>query len=223
MEIQLPPQVPDDAIAFGFKNTWWALPTTDTQSVVTAIHLQDAQPANWLTGIKYAYDRSVFVTPPVRDWTSIVGFYLPPMGQNARDEVMQPLLELSKMFGTALVFSTHRIVGYHLWAKAVQGSLVRGYGWLGESGTTFWDEGPMTPEERRLGFAFLDERSPEAEDDSYWEREDLSRPNEMNVMDIAREWSISPYDLKHYKPKERSLGVLGSGAALFRCDTRKAD
>jgi hypothetical protein len=58
-------------------------------------------------------------------------------------------------------------VGY-VWAKvAAGGILVRGYGWLGESAKTLWDEGPMTPEEQNLRFAFVDEPRSEAKDDSY--------------------------------------------------------
>ena len=216
MKVELPLQSPDDPRGFGFKSTWWSLPTDDTDAVVAAIGLQNAQPANWGTGIEYAYEQSVFVTPPVDGWTLIAGFRLPPMGEDARAKVIQPLLELSQAFGTALVFATHRVVEYHVWAKAVAGSLIRGYGYLGESGHTFWDEGPMTPEEKELGFAFFDERCPEAEDDSYWEREDLDYADEMKVMDIAREWSVSPDDLEDYRPEERSLGVLGCHSELLK-------
>jgi hypothetical protein len=221
--VQLPPQNPDDPVQFGFKNTWWALATTDTQAVVAAIRLQNAQPANWRTGVKYAYERSVFVTPPVDGWTLIVGFYFPPSGQGARDEVLGPLIRLSDRFGTACVFGTHRIVEYHVWAKAVAGSLVRGYGWVGESGRTFWDEGPTTAEEQKLGFAFFDERCPEAKDDCYWEREDLDFPDEMRVMEIARGWCVSPIDLHEYTPEEKSLGVLGSHSELLNRSTEKAN
>jgi hypothetical protein len=214
----VPSTEPDDPFGFGFKNSWWALPTPDTEVVIDAIRLQNSQPANWQTGIQYAYERSVFVTPPIDKWTLIAGFYLPPMSQKARDEVISPLLELSEKFGMAFVFATHRIVGYHIWAKAVAGSLIRGYGYSGESMVTFWDEGPMTPEERELGFAFFDERSLESKNDSYWDRKDLTTPNETNVMDIARKWSVAPFDLDDYKPSERKLGVLGSHSELLKCN-----
>lgn len=214
--IALPPQLPDDPQAFGFKIAWWALPTANTEAVVAAVRLQDPQPSNWQAGIEHAYERAVFVTPPIDDWTLITGSHLPPMSQNARDEVVRPLLGLSEVFGTALVFATHRVVEYHVWAKAVAGSLIRGYGYIGESGETFWDEGPMTLEERDLGFAFFDERSLESRDDSYWERDDLCFPDEMNVMDITRRWSVAPFDLDDYKPGQRSLGVLGSHSELLR-------
>jgi hypothetical protein len=73
----------------------------------------------------------------------------------------------------------------------------------------------MTPEEKQLGFAFFNERCPEAQLDSYWERENLDYPDEMKAMDIARAWSVSPYDLDDHKPKERSLGSLGSHSELL--------
>lgn len=214
--LDLPPQHPDDPQAFGFKNTWWALPAADTDAVVAAIRLQNAQPANWQTGLKHAYEGHVFVTPPIEGWTLITGIRLPPGGKDARAEVLPALLELSRTFGAALVFATHRVVDYHLWAKATSGTLIRGYGYVGESGTTFWDDGALTPEEQKLGFAFFDERCSDAEHDSYWEREDLSYPRETNVMAIARIWSISPSDLSNYKPAQRVLGFLGSHSELLK-------
>jgi hypothetical protein len=213
---ELPEQTPDDPQSFGFKTIWWAFPTADTAGVVAAIELENPQPANWQTGIKYAYDRAVFVTPPVHEWTLVTGFVLMPHSDDARNEVIDPLLRLSAMFGSALVFATHRVVEYHVWAKAVGGSLVRGYGFVGASGRTFWDEGEMTPEELELGFAFFDSRSAEAENDSYWDREDLTFPREMNVMDIACKWSVSPYELDSYKPTQRRLGVVGDRSAILQ-------
>jgi hypothetical protein len=158
----------------------------------------------------------------VDNWTFIIGFVLPPSGQDARNEIIEPLLQLSGAFSTALVFATHRVVEYHVWAKAVAGSLIRGYGYVGESGKTFWDEGPMTPEEQKLGFAFFDERRPEAEEDSYWEREDLDYPDEMKVMDIAGAWSLRPADLDESIPQEKLLGVLGSHSELLQAHGENA-
>lgn len=54
--------------------------------------------------------------------------------------------------------------------------------------------------------------------DADWEREDLTYPDETNVMDIARAWSVSPGDLDEYQPKTKSLGFLGSHAELLRGD-----
>lgn len=139
-----------------------------------------------------------------------------PHSDDARNEVIEPLLRLSDLFGSALVFATHRVVGYQVWAKAVGGSLVRGYGFVGESGRTFWDEGEMTPEELELGFAFFDNRCADAEYDFYWDREDLTFPDEMNVMGIAGKWSVSPHELDSYRPKERRLGVVGDRSVILQ-------
>ena len=214
--VPLPPQTPDNPRGFGFKNTWWALPSEDTEAVVDAICLHEPQPANWQTGVDHAYENDVFVTPPVDGWTLITGFRLPPNGQRPRDEVIEPLVHLSELFGTTLVFSTHRVVEYHVWAKAENGTLIRAYGYVGESGRTFWDEGPLTVEEEGLGFRFFDERCPEAQNDSYWEREDLQYPDEMSVMDIAREWSVSPYDFEGLTTVQPSLGVLGTRSEVLK-------
>lgn len=207
---------PDLPVGFGDKCTWYALPTIDTSAVADAIKLNDAQPCGWSQGIHAAYDQSVFITPPVEGWTFVVGFSLAPSTDDISPILQSRLETLSQIFGTALCFSTHRVVEFHLWAKAVKGSLIRAYGYVGESGETFWDEGEMTPEEQQLGFAFFDPKSPEAEDDDYWERTDLSYPDEDSVMFIADAWSISPIQLEQYAGDlAPSLGLLGRKSKLL--------
>jgi hypothetical protein len=122
---------------------------------------------------------------------------------------VKPLLErLSRRFGEAQYFCTHRVVEMHVWARAIQGRLVRGYGYSGERGQTLWDEGEPTRAERDLGFRFFDERSPEATREGYWERADLSFPDEGAVMRLAAAWSINPTTLDQ-QSREPGLGVLG--------------
>ena len=70
--------------------------------------------------------------------------------------------------------------------------MIRGYGWRGERSETLWDEGEQTSEERELGFRFFDGRSPEARQDGYWRRMDLSFPHEQSVVQIAGRWSVDP-------------------------------
>src|SRR5947199_331590 len=82
-------------------------------------------------GTEAAYQSSVLVTPPLADWTLAVGTALFPPGR--AEAFVKPLLErLSGQFGEAQYFCTHRDVELHVWARATQGRLVRGYGWLGE-------------------------------------------------------------------------------------------
>jgi hypothetical protein len=197
----------DLPVPFGPKMAWLALDTTDTEAVAAALGLRGARAATWAEGIDAAYQTSVFVTPPLADWTLAVGTALFP--PDRAEAFVKPLLErLSRQFGDAQYFCTHRDVELHLWARGRQGQLVRGYGWLGEKGLTLWDEGGPTKEERDLGFRFFDGRSPafvQAQD------QNVTLPNEAGVMQLASLWSIDPTTLDE-QFKEPVMGLLGSVA-----------
>jgi hypothetical protein len=90
------------------------------------------------------------------------------------------------------LFATHRVVEAHLWARAIGGSLVRAYSYVGESGEKRVEIGEPTPEEVALDLRFFDPNSPDAEEDGYWEREDLRYPDEEDVMRVAERWSVNP-------------------------------
>lgn len=61
---------------------------------------------------------------------------------------------------------------------------------------TLIDFGNPTDEEIELGHEFFDSRSPEAEDEDYWDREDLSEPSETDVMLLAGLWSVDPTEFE---------------------------
>jgi len=70
-------------VPFGPRTAWLALDTTDTEAVATALGLREVQAATWAEGIDAASRASVFVTPPLGDWTLAVGVVLfPPTGRN---------------------------------------------------------------------------------------------------------------------------------------------
>jgi hypothetical protein len=141
---------PDLPVPFGPKLAWLALETTDTEAIATALGLGEALAATWAQGVEAAHQSSVFVTSPLADWTLAVGQALFP--PDRVDAFVKPLLErLSRQFGDAQYFCTHRDFELHVWARARQGRLVRGFGWLGERRLTLWDEGGLTNEERDLG------------------------------------------------------------------------
>ena len=89
-------------------------------------------------------------------------------------------------------FSTHRIVEYHAWAKAEGGELRRAYAYSGESGVTILDIGEASEQEHTLGFHVFDERSPQAEKESYWDNDTLTYRGEEYVVQLAGRWSIDP-------------------------------
>jgi hypothetical protein len=169
---------------------WLALDSTDTEAVATALGLEEARTATWAEGIVAASQSSIFVTPPLADWTLAAGN---PLFPPARVEAfVKPLLEqLSRQFRDVQYFCTHGDIKLHLWARARQGRLVRGFAWLGKYDMTLWGEGKPTQEERTLGFQFHDES-----------------PNEAAVMQVASLWSIDPMTLDE-EYKEPEMGILG--------------
>lgn len=203
----------DRPTSFGYMTAWFAVRSTDPRAVAAAIELQEPRPSSWSAGIDAACVNGTFVTPCVDGWVFVVGTSL-GYGIDTGQGPWQQLTALSSRFGEAQFFCTHRVVEMHVWAKAVAGELVRAFGYLGERGETLFDEGEPSAEEQDLGFRFFDERSPEADDDAYWERDDLAHPDEESVMAIARRWSLAPIDLSEASAVTGS-GLLGAmpGAA----------
>jgi hypothetical protein len=195
---------PDLPLPFGPKTAWLALDTRDTDAVAAALDLRRSRAATWAEGIEAAHQSSVFVTPPVADWTLAMGAALFP--PDRAEDFVKPLLErLSRPFGDAHYFCTHRDIGLHIWARARQGRLVRGYGWLGEKSLTLWDEGAPTREERGLGFGCRDGLYPAA---GQGQHEEARCPDEAGLMQLACLWSIDPTSL-NVQVKEPTMGILG--------------
>ncbi|HZY89626.1 MAG TPA: hypothetical protein VFE78_32695 [Gemmataceae bacterium] len=197
---------PDLPVPFGPKMAWLALDTTDTEAVAAALGLRGARPATWAEGIEAAHRSSLFVTPPLADWTLAVGAALFP--PDRAEAFVKPLLErLSRQFGEAQYFCTHQDFELHVWARARQGRLVRGYGWLGQKGLTLWDEGRQTREERDLGFRSFDGRPPVVEQGP---DKSVTPPDEGGLMQLASLWSVDPTSLDE-QFKEPLTGLLGEG------------
>lgn len=201
------PSSADQPVPFGPRMAWLALDTTDTEAVGAALGLRGTRAATWAEGVNEAGRASVFVTPPLADWTLVVSTALFP--PNRAETFVKPLLErLSRQFDDAQYFCTHGDFELHIWARARKGRLVRGYGWLGQKSLTLWNEGTPTKEERDLGFRFWDGGSITAEPGR---KGGVSYPDEDCVAQLAYLWSIDPTTLdQHFK--EPVMGLLGSMA-----------
>jgi len=200
---------PDQPLPFGPQVAWLALDTTDIQAVAGALGLRNARAVTWEQGVEAAYRLSVFVTPPLGDWTLAVSTALFPL--DGVEAFVKPLLErLSRQFGDAQYFCTQRDLELHAWSRARKGRLVRGYGWLGQQGLTLWDEGAPTRDERDLGFRPSEEQSPAA---GQGDDEVISVPDEDFVMQLASLWSIDPTTLDE-QFKEPRMGLLGGAPWL---------
>jgi hypothetical protein len=172
--------------AFGYKMAWLALPTEDGAQVVKLLGLKPGAACTWAQGIAKIYEdqRSVFVTPAVKRWTFVVGWpmcpasipYNPHSGTVSQARLGKLLEPLSAKFGSAYMFSSHRVVEAHAWAFAEHGRLVRVFDYCGESGEHF-QFGLPTSTERELRACVVDENA---------------SPNEETVMMLAGRWTVNP-------------------------------
>jgi hypothetical protein len=193
----------DMPVPFGPKIAWLAVETTDTRALAEALELREIGEATWGDGIAAAQQGAVFVTPPLADWTLVVGTSLFPPDRT--DTFVKPLLErLSRRFGEAQYFATQSDFQLHIWARGRRGRLMRGYGWLGQRALTLWNEGAPTEEEEDLGFQFSDGLG----DPTGITTQSSRTPDESCVTQLAYLWSIDPTKLDaNYK--EPVLGLLG--------------
>jgi hypothetical protein len=170
-------------VPFGYKSTWLVINTVDANAVVLTLALKDVQPATWQEGVHG--NHNVFVSPSILGWTSVLIRFL-----DVNEPRFLPLLEtLSRQFGEVQYFGTHRVVDCHSWAKAIDGRVVRAYSWLGESGEVLLDLGERTPEEKELGFHFIDPLTVDRD----WKTGDC--PVEDDVIHIAAKWSLNPLEI----------------------------
>jgi hypothetical protein len=193
------PMQPDRPISFGYKIHWLAVRTNDPQAVIKSLGLTNVEESNWQRGFQAAYGGQVFVTPAIDGWVLVASISLPEITEG-RNDVPVLLTKLGKEFADVQYFGTHRVVGYHGWARAINGELTRQYAYLGESGETLRDEGDPTAEEKLLHLVY-DKSAPAFKDDN--------SPDEEDVMKLAAAWSINPNALETMGlPK--SLGFVGN-------------
>jgi hypothetical protein len=161
--------------------------------------------ASWAEGVTAAYGARqepravVFLTPPVDGWTlAVLGggdlFDDDGTGGGALD-----LAALSRRFGEAQKFSTHRVVEHHEWQRWAGGLPVRRYCSTDCSGDVRFDEGDPARAEGNL---------PHAADLDTDDWEDFDLADESTVMAVAAEWSIDPTTLEE-RPDLPPNGLLG--------------
>jgi hypothetical protein len=191
---------------FGYKTAWFAVRSQDINAVATAIELQKPDQVNWQYGLWHAHeynDYQIFVTPPVNGWVLAVGM---PIVWDVDAHADERMVQLSKQFGDAQLYASVRTSSAYLWARAIDGKLIRFF-YYGDGDQRV--VGESTVEEKEFGFHFFDASSPESTQPGYWERKDLTFPNEDCVLKIAAKWSVDPTKVDDMAPAP-SLGLLGS-------------
>ncbi|WP_276975780.1 hypothetical protein [Flavobacterium filum] len=199
--------IPDSAVSFGYKCVWFAVKTDKKNKLAEILKLKNLSECNWKVGIDKAYNGAVFITPAIDGWTLVCGWGLPHGdSKEGIEEVKFILQALSKEFGDAQYFSTHRVTAYHCWMKATNGQVVRVYSFLGESGENLAIEGKPTKFEQTL--KLVNTFSDEAKNEEYFEGEDLDWPDEELLMQVAGHWSIDPTKIEERNDIAAGLGLL---------------
>ena len=187
---------------------WIAIKSAHTEELIKILNLSNIRPCNWQVGIEKAYENSVFITPPINGWTIACGRGLPHGDTKEEIEKVKDILKnLSKDYEEAQFFCTHRIVELHTWIKAVEGNIQRVYSYLGEANENIVIEGEVSEFEKNLHL--VDTFSVEAREENYFEREDITLPDEEIVMKVAENWSVDPSTLESRMDISNGLGLLG--------------
>jgi hypothetical protein len=196
---------PDDCpIPFGSDTAWLAVFSKETGAVAASLHLHDAESATWKDGLAASNEQSLFVTPPLADWTLIVGKILFPPTEI--EFFIRSFLEiLSRQFDDVQFFCNRGDNGLNAWARARKGRLIRGYCWSGEKKQTIWEFGDPTKEERDLA---LDTLPPQVEHSDDRAGGIQIIPDDQTVFQLAYLWSIDPSNLTP-EYKEPVTGIVG--------------
>ena len=199
----------DSAVSFGYKTVWFAVKTNNKKRISEILKLKNSKECNWKVGIAESYNNSIYITPQIKEWTLVCGMSL--LNGNDKENIIfikKTIKEFSEEFGEAQFFGSHRVTEYQSWMKAINGKVVRAYCYLGESGENLIVEGEPTNFEKK--YNLINTLSKEAQNDKYFEREDLFYPDEEFVMEVAENWSINPQTLEKRKDIKSELGIIGN-------------
>jgi len=194
---EAPPPEQERPRSFGPRTVWLAFRGATPQAVAKALDLREVAPLPWTAGLVGAYAGRVFVTPPVDGWVLATSTQLPDTGGGQHADGATPLLErLSHEFDEVQYFGTHEDIGWHAWARYVNGAATRKFAYLGAQGAILWNEGDPSPAERALN---LDFGLPAVRDGAV--------PEEANVFALAAKWSVDPSTLG--QRLEPGVGLAG--------------
>jgi hypothetical protein len=175
-------RTPDTPPAFGYKVAWFAIKASDPASVLEALELDEAMPANWASGIAAAYGRGawkdsgpwVFVSPPVNGWILAVSASWPyPVDIEKNRDIGKKFdvlfHRLMTRFDEVQFFGSHRVADFVAWARALNREPIRIFSHIGGADGVLANVGEQTADEAQLGLADLSGLSPTDADDRMFE------------------------------------------------------
>jgi hypothetical protein len=213
----LEPEAPQP---FGYRMSWLAIRSRDTDAVVAALGLTETEGANWSSGLGTVYDGKVgadriFVSPPVNGWTLVAGHALPqPASRRLVDKTTPLLMALADRFVEVQYFASYPQVDFFAWARVIEGRMIRAFA-INDAGMV-WNRGRPTKEERGLGLKLLDVRGVKGRKGDAGEAI-VIYPTEQHMMQLAAKWSLDPSRLGAGEAAP-SLGVVGFAPQAWRSE-----
>lgn len=171
-----PPYDPDLPVTgFGYKFAWLAVRTDDVPEVARALGLRNARWLPWSFGIGEAHGGDLIaITPAIDGWVLVLGERL--FDWHANNFM---IAEISKRFGEAQYFITHRVSDAHHWSRWIDGRAIRSMDHL----DGFVQNGESTEIEGNLLLPLYRDN-------------DWINVDEGCVMRVAGEWSVDPTSLQ---------------------------
>jgi hypothetical protein len=157
----------------------------------------------------------VFVSPPVGDWTFVVGLPLPhPVGRGFIDKCTPLLVELGGHFPEVQYFFSYPPIDFYAWARVHDGGLTRAFAMTDEG--IVWNKGRTTKEERGLRLKLFELRGVQGrKGDAGGEM--ILHPTEEHVMRLANRWSIDPTTLDGIAV-DAGVGYVARAPASWRSE-----
>lgn len=186
-------------INFGHNWVWAAVRTENTDSLLEILKLERVRLANWVEGMRQAYNGDVFILPPIEGWILISGWGLP--NPSSKDGIIESKLLLDKLseeFREAQLFGNHRVSGSAFWMKSIKGRTIRLY--CIADGTNYIEGKPTEIEKK---WDLIDTNSEESKSEKYWDK--MIYPDAEHVLEVAKNWSINPMELE----EKENIGEFG--------------
>ncbi|MBI3417782.1 MAG: hypothetical protein HY043_21025 [Verrucomicrobia bacterium] len=164
---------------------WLAIKFEYPQAVQAALDLHRPMPCSWEQGLAGVREDKMFISPPVKGWILVIGSGLPDPADDV-DFVFRFVLHLSRTFGEVQYFCANRATNSHAWVRAESARIIRAYAW---AGSTIWNQGDVTDEERELElrcFAYGEAPPPS------FPPTQTHRLNAEKVSRLAGRWSLDP-------------------------------